>query len=757
MNKNLSELTVRQKKEIFFISLMVIFLLCRAAIPFLKYLFILFYTGFLVYSFIFSKDRIIKMLKEYILNFYLAIILVGLFILCGILSDKLYVVVFKDSVNMIVLLSIFFILTIFISEKAAFIRFYSSLINLTIISAVVISILNLFDLFNILTFNNYFPKIDFLRNSFADSLLTDYNFALLPIFFGLFSVIFYFNSSTSKSQKVLYNIILFIFLLQILFSGSRRGVILLFIICIILFFLTIASFIKRFNFLRNLASNSVFFLIEFSTILLFSYLFVFHSSFQFKNTTLKLLGINNASIVKSNISSRMLRYVSTLNHQISLFDLNKLIWSFDPNDPDSGWGKGNYVRVFPLTGKNVEIVPSGSAGYLLDSTSGGQISGQNFCFVTKIGNDEVISSNVQTASVFCFVSEDYNGDLVSILSEGSTFGNREDKYNLNKKGVWQKLNISVNCLKGDASVYLVFSKFGVQSFSKLKGYVIFAYPQYKINRIVNSNGLSDNNLFQFNIYKTSSLINIEKGIFNKEPQKITELTKANIVSDYYIKRNKVLTNKPLLITQSRTYACYSLGLISKDFLSFPLSVFNTTATILNDNDPIRKWINKLVSEDTTFHECKSNIVLDSMSNRFLDLRIVRWEFAWKIFTKEYNWAKKLFGGGFNYLNWYGYYFNGDKTMSDYPHNPFLSILLYSGLFGLIVYIIFVFKVFSFYIRYLKEYKNLFAYFVITFFFSFFSAGNPFDPPIMGFFVILPFFIHSIHKKTDPELIQFTNI
>jgi hypothetical protein len=91
----------------------------------------------------------------------------------------------------------------------------------------------------------------------------------------------------------------------------------------------------------------------------------------------------------------MLRYVSTLNHQISLFDLNKLIWSFDPNDPDSGWGKGNYVRVFPLTGKNVEIVPSGSAGYLLDSTSGGQISGQNFCFVTKIGNDEVISSNVQ--------------------------------------------------------------------------------------------------------------------------------------------------------------------------------------------------------------------------------------------------------------------------------------------------------------------------------------------------------------------------
>jgi hypothetical protein len=46
------------------------------------------------------------------------------------------------------------------------------------------------------------------------------------------------------------------------------------------------------------------------------------------------------------------------------------------------------------------------------------------------------------------------------------------------------------------------------------------------------------------------------------------------------------------------------------------------------------------------------------------------------------------------------------------------------------------------------------FFLITFFFSFFSAGSPFDPPIMGFFVILPFFIHSINKKIKAE--QFDN-
>jgi hypothetical protein len=65
--------------------------------------------------------------------------------------------------------------------------------------------------------------------------------------------------------------------------------------------------------------------------------------------------------------------------------------------------------------------------------------------------------------------------------------------------------------------------------------------------------------------------------------------------------------------------------------------------------------------------------------------------------------------------------------------------------GLIIYCYFLYKVFFYYIKYISEYPLLFIFFLITFFFSFFSGGSPFDPPIMGFFVILPFFIHSIHK------------
>ena len=178
--------------------------------------------------------------------------------------------------------------------------------------------------------------------------------------------------------------------------------------------------------------------------------------------------------------------------------------------------------------------------------------------------------------------------------------------------------------------------------------------------------------------------------------------------------------------------------------NFPLITDRT------DNDPIRNWVSKLISEDTTYHPYKSNIVPSAVANSFLGERVLRWEFALGIYSQEYNIEQKIFGRGFNFLNWYGYYFLHDKTKSDWPHNPFLSILLYSGIIGLLIYCFLVYKVFSLYIKYLKVSPLLFIFFLITFFFTFFSGGNPFDPPLMGFFVILPFFIHSVRKIDENE-------
>ncbi len=183
---------------------------------------------------------------------------------------------------------------------------------------------------------------------------------------------------------------------------------------------------------------------------------------------------------------------------------------------------------------------------------------------------------------------------------------------------------------------------------------------------------------------------------------------------------------------------------------FPISFLTAQELFQKDPDPIRNWASGFISEDTTYFPYKSNIVLNTISNQFLSDRLSRWEFALKIYFKEFNLKQKIFGGGFNFLNWYGYFFFHDNKRSDYPHNPFLSVLLYSGIIGLVFYLLLMYKVFYNYFKYFKEYKILSVFFIITFYFSFFSAGSPFDPPIMGYFVILPFFIHSIHKKSETE-------
>ena len=59
------------------------------------------------------------------------------------------------------------------------------------------------------------------------------------------------------------------------------------------------------------------------------------------------------------------------------------------------------------------------------------------------------------------------------------------------------------------------------------------------------------------------------------------------------------------------------------------------------SDPIRKWASKLVSEDTTYHGYKMPLSVDTIANNFIAERLMRWEFAWQIFSKEFGFRKRL--------------------------------------------------------------------------------------------------------------------
>jgi hypothetical protein len=131
-------------------------------------------------------------------------------------------------------------------------------------------------------------------------------------------------------------------------------------------------------------------------------------------------------------------------------------------------------------------------------------------------------------------------------------------------------------------------------------------------------------------------------------------------------------------------------------------------------------------------------------------RVERWSYGLTLWANDYKWHQKLFGKGFVYLNLYGQKFN--FNLSDWPHNPFISILLYSGLVGLLVYIWLLIRVVKLYYIYRKSIRIHFICFLLTFFFSFFSGSSPFDPPIMGFFILLPFFILSINTNLSDNII-----
>lgn len=933
--------------EVNIIILTILLYLFRATIPVLKFPFLLLFFGLIVYSIIRYRAQLFVIFVQFFRDFYLIILLLIIFIISYFLSNKLYLVIFKDIINAVVLIALFFLLTVFTASLNDLSKFYRSIIRFIIFFSLFISVLLIFSFLNVFQDGNDISSDMFSSYSLIGSVSLDYNFALIPVFFGMIGVFYFLIDPGSLSEKGFYNLALIIYSLTVFLSGSRRGLMTLACIIIILLIIQFYLFFNKDSILKNLGSNLKWFLISIVTLIFLSWGFAFHTSYSFKNKALAFIGSKNIVSTKTKVALAVYRYTSIINKDISYYEVYDQIWfhGFDKAlDPDNGLGLSMYKTIFPLTGKNVNIVPSGSVGYLMDRSRNVYTRDGNAYAYTLIGAGKVEQGDIVLASVYCYVSKDFNGGGVKICSEGSADGNNVTYYdvldssfniqyssrknfnyfNLNsnllyrfnktdlkfpffrklstkdtlnensiydktvyfpserknlfsngdfscgtlywregadsthheiietpfgkgiritrtdgdggswslyydgrpiiyyaghkykisfnfkiekgntlpfnigwwinnevqgsssfalpltikniddnwkeatsiykfketyfnlptflnslqdystvdianveledldridslpafvdqivemkqeKKGVWQKLTLKANCNKGIAPVYLYISKRGVTDFTSLKGYVLFAYPEYKIVSKKETISTSLNTSFNSIVADSSS-------------KSVTEF------------ENKHFLGFPLIQqygTKKLQAGIFASGLPFLTYL-IPNRI---------EKDPIRKWASKLISEDTTYYGYKKNLDVATISNKFFGNRLMRWQFAWQIYSQEYNWRQKIFGGGFNFLNWFGYYFMKDKSLSDYPHNPFLSVLLYSGIFGLIIYLFFVYKAIYYYAKYLREYKILSIFFLITFFFSFFSAGSPFDPPIMGFFVVLPFFFQSFHKR-----------
>ncbi len=156
---------------------------------------------------------------------------------------------------------------------------------------------------------------------------------------------------------------------------------------------------------------------------------------------------------------------------------------FNPANPKTYSDRiSRIVDYDDLPGIIPESLPSNTKGYLFDrQTNVSSWNGNSYAY-TGFHKFLATGNEILEASVFCFVSENFNGEWVRISAEGPEIKNKASFYDLTKKGTWQSLEITPEKVIGNTSFVLFVSKYDCINFERLEGYVIFAYPQYQISK-----------------------------------------------------------------------------------------------------------------------------------------------------------------------------------------------------------------------------------------------------------------------------------
>jgi hypothetical protein len=214
------------KIETLFLNLIILLFIFRSSNPLFKYPFIPIYLGFIIYTLFFHPDGIKNALKTFFLNYYLVLISLVIFILAFLLSRKFYLSIFKDILNDIVLMSFFFLAAIYIKSKQEFLTYLNRFNTLVLFFAFLISVLGILDMLDILPYAKYFLFKEYINNSIP----IDYNFALLPVFYGILIILSFSFTKCSLLKRIFFSVFFIVFVTHIFFSGSKRGIILLTVI-----------------------------------------------------------------------------------------------------------------------------------------------------------------------------------------------------------------------------------------------------------------------------------------------------------------------------------------------------------------------------------------------------------------------------------------------------------------------------------------------------------------------------------------------
>lgn len=136
--------------------------------------------------------------------------------------------------------------------------------------------------------------------------------------------------------------------------------------------------------------------------------------------------------------------------------------------------------------------------------------------------------------------------------------------------------------------------------------------------------------------------------------------------------------------------------------------------------------------------------LEDMSSQDNDTRSNRWGYAFEFFS-EMPLFSKLLGDGFDYLKAFGYKF--DVGDSDYPHNVWISSLLYGGILGFVSTLFLTVYVFFFLYRKMNIFNELFVWYVLFLLLNFTSSNTIYSTRIFVVLLLLPF-LSFCHTKNN---------
>jgi Lipid A core - O-antigen ligase and related enzymes len=139
--------------------------------------------------------------------------------------------------------------------------------------------------------------------------------------------------------------------------------------------------------------------------------------------------------------------------------------------------------------ERVDILPgnppqelNGVYGMRIDNHIESEVWRNNAVMYHCLDKKSVEAADSVSFSLYMYVSEDFDADVLQIRVEERTQKAYVASYDMNRKGEWQLLSVRESGLYGNVVFTISCAQKNVADFSSLNGYALFAYPRINVVR-----------------------------------------------------------------------------------------------------------------------------------------------------------------------------------------------------------------------------------------------------------------------------------